>query len=142
MSTSFSSRLLSKLKSKVYRAAYVAENVRMGIALQIRAMREQRSGMSQAELGKLLGKPQSVVSRLENPDYGKATVQTLQEVADAFDVALLIKFVTYPEFLRQTEDVSPEGLRVESYSDEQMAEASLAEAINQGNSGGHLKSGG
>ncbi len=120
MFASFSKRLLSKLRSKKYRDAYVAENVRTGIAYQIRAMREQRDAMSQKDLGKLMHKPQSVVSRLEDPDYGKLTLQTLLRVAAAFDVALLVQFVTHEEFLRRTLDVSPRALEVDSFSSIQL----------------------
>lgn len=114
MNMNLTEKFLEKLKNKVYRSAYVAENVRMGIAFQIRAMREQRS-MSQAGLGDRLGKPQSVVSRLENPNYGKLTIQSLLEIASAFDVALLVQFVTYPEFIRRTRNVSPQAFQVDEF---------------------------
>jgi transcriptional regulator with XRE-family HTH domain len=115
VSVSFSKRLLAKLLGKKYRDAYIRENVQTGIAYQIRVMREQRNQMSQQELGKLLGKPQSVVSRLEDPDYGKLTLQTLFQVAAAFDVALLVQFVSHSEFMRRTEDVSPTALAVRAF---------------------------
>jgi transcriptional regulator with XRE-family HTH domain len=79
-------RLFEKLKSKPYRQAYVAEHVRTGIAYQIRSLRAQR-GWSQKRLAEEMGKPQSVVSRLEDPDYGKLSVQTILEGAAVFDVA-------------------------------------------------------
>jgi transcriptional regulator with XRE-family HTH domain len=111
-----SRRLLTKMLSKRYRDAYVAENVRTGIAYQIRALRQQRGPMSQKDLGRLTGKPQCVVSRLEDPDYGRFTLQTLLDVAAAFDVALLVQFVSHDEFLRRTRDVSPEALEVPSFA--------------------------
>ena len=120
MIVNFSKRILSKLLSKKYRDAYVAESVRTGIAYQIRAMRDQRDHMSQTALGAILGKPQSVVSRLEDPDYGKHTVQTLLEVAAAFDVALLVRFVTHENMLRITSDASPEALEVASFGPSQV----------------------
>jgi transcriptional regulator with XRE-family HTH domain len=92
----------------------VAEHVRTGISYQIRALRAQR-GWSQKKLAEEIGKPQSVVSRLEDPDYGKLSVQTLLEVASAFDVALLIQYVNFPEFLKRTRDVSQEALRADSF---------------------------
>ena len=108
-------RLFEKLNRKRYRDAYVAEQVRSGIAYQIRALREQRD-MQQGEFAEALGKPQSVVSRLENPDYGKLSLSTLLEVASTFDVALIVKYVSFPEFLRLTRDVSPEALKVDSFN--------------------------
>ena len=112
-------RLFEKLKSKPYREAYVAEHVRTGIAYQIRALRTQR-GWSQKRLAEEMGKPQSVVSRLEDPDYGKVSIQTVLEGAAAFDVALLVQYVSFPEFLRRTWDVSPEALQVDSFDVQQL----------------------
>ncbi len=119
MFVTLSKRLLEKLKSKAYRQAYVAEHVRTGIAFQIRALRAQR-GWSQKRFAEELGKPQSVVSRLEDPDYGKVSVQTLLEGAAAFDVALLIQYVSFPEFLHRTQDVSPEALQADSFDERQL----------------------
>ena len=85
------------------------EHVQTGISYQSRTLRAQR-GWAQKKLADVMGKPQSVVSRLENPDYGKLSVSTLLEFAAAFDVALLIQFVSFPEFLRRTRDVSPKHL--------------------------------
>jgi len=106
--------LLNKLLRKSYREAYVEENVRTGVAYQIRALREKR-GWSQKKLAQVLSKPQSVVSRIEDPDYGKLSIQTLLEVASALDVALLVQYVAFPEFIERMEDVSPEGLNRPSF---------------------------
>ena len=83
---------------KEYRDGYVASRVRTSIALQIRALREQRS-LSQREFADRLGKPQSVISRLENTEYGRVSVQTLLDIAAALDIALVVKFCALREFL-------------------------------------------
>jgi transcriptional regulator with XRE-family HTH domain len=119
MFANLSKRLFEKLKSKSYRDAYVAEHVRTGISYQIRALRAQR-GWSQKRLAEEMGKPQSVVSRLEDPDYGKVSIQTVLDGAAAFDVALLVQYISFPEFLRRTRDVSPEALRVDSFDEQQL----------------------
>jgi transcriptional regulator with XRE-family HTH domain len=85
------------LNSKAYRDAYMSNHVRAGIAYQLQALREQ-SGLSQAEFAKKIGKPQSVVSRLENTEYGKVTIQTLLDIAVSLDIALLVRFVDHAEF--------------------------------------------
>jgi transcriptional regulator with XRE-family HTH domain len=123
-----SKRLFEKLKSKAYREAYVAEHVRTGIAYQIRALRAQR-GWSQKKLAEEMGKPQSVVSRLEDPDYGKVSIQTVLEGAAAFDVALLVQFVGFPEFLDRTQNVSPEALQVESFDERQLRPRPIARSM-------------
>ncbi|MEO8883058.1 MAG: hypothetical protein ABI377_06570, partial [Devosia sp.] len=54
------------------------------------------------------------ISRLESTEYGKASVQTLLDIASANDVALVVRFVSYPEFLAQTSDMSPQALQPET----------------------------
>lgn len=106
-----------RFERKTYRDAYVAEHVRMAIASQITALREQR-GWSQAELGRRLGKPQSVISRLEDPDYGRLSVGTLLELASAFDVALQVRFVGFGALSEATKSLSPSAMKVASYDEE------------------------
>jgi transcriptional regulator with XRE-family HTH domain len=118
MIAALSKRLFNRLLRKPYRDAYVSEHVRTGIAYQVRALRGQR-GWSQKKLSEEMGKPQSVVSRLEDPDYGKLSVQTLLEVASAFDVALVVRYVSFPNFIRQTRDVSPESMWADSFAEGQ-----------------------
>ena len=96
---------LAKLANKSYRDSYMQMTVRGGIAYQIQALRD-KFGLTQAGFAERTGKQQSVISRLENTEYGKVSVQTLLDIASALDVALLIRFVSYPEFLRRTEDKS------------------------------------
>lgn len=108
-------KLFEKLRRKGYRHAYLREHVKRGIAYQIRALRDQR-GWKQGEFSKRLGKPQSVVSRLEDPSYGQMTVQTLLEVADVYDVALQVRFIPYSSFLRATRDLTTTSMQVPSFA--------------------------
>jgi hypothetical protein len=112
-----SKKLLERLQRKAYRHAYLAEHVRRGIAYQIRALRDQRK-WKQGMFAKMLGKPQSVACRLEDPDYGKVTIQTLLEVANVFDVALEVRFVRYSSFIRNTRDVSVVSMRLPEFNDD------------------------
>ena len=60
--------LAKKLRSKKYRDSYLSSHIRMFLANQLASLQGE---MSQQEFGQLLGKPQPIVSRLQNPDYGK-----------------------------------------------------------------------
>lgn len=102
-------------KSRPFRRAYVREQIKQGIPAQIRAMREAR-GMKQADLAEALGKAQSNVARIEDPRYGKFTLQTLLEIADAFDVWLSVEFVSFAEGLRRTERAGYAALSAPSFS--------------------------
>lgn len=108
---------LFKLKRKSYRDAYVEEHVKTSLPFQIRALREQRE-WSQADLGEKTGMRQNAISRLEKPDYGSLSVNTLIRLASAFDVALLIKFVPFRKLLDEFSDLSTEALEVASFDDE------------------------
>lgn len=111
-------RLSRFQESKEYRASYTTGRVRLAIATQIRALREQFS-TTQDAFAEKIGKPQSVISRLENPDYGKMSVQTLLDIAEALDITLVVKFMSYDKFftLLDDKDVSLDALRVESFAE-------------------------
>lgn len=109
--------MFNDLANKAFRIAFLAENIKAGLAFQIRALRE-RAKWSQPELAEKSAKTQSVISRLENPNYGKYTISTLLDMARAFDVALLIKFVPYSRLIAELQDLSPKGLAVDNYSQE------------------------
>lgn len=103
--------------SKEYRDAYVLEHIKNGVAFQIRALREERD-WTQEKLGEMAQKPRNVISRLEDPNYGKATLATLQELASAFDCGLLIKFVPFSRLVREYDDVAPTTLSAKSVTEE------------------------
>ena len=92
---------LVKFGSKKYRDGYLQSRVRGRIAYQIQALRE-KLGLTQQAFAELTGKKQSTISRLEDTEYGKVSVQTLLDIACATDVALVVKFSSYPDFLDQT----------------------------------------
>lgn len=76
-----------------------------GIAWQIKINRKFRN-MSQSELAKALGTRQSAISRMEDPEYGAHSLDTLKQVAHAFDCALLVKFISYSELAKESEKLS------------------------------------
>ena len=108
-------RLAEKFVDKTYRDAYVAQHTRQFLARQVRAL---RGDMTQDQFGKVLEKPQSVISRLEDPNYGKWALQTAFDVAAKCDVAVVIRFVDHGTFLRLTSDMSDAAVHPSAFSQE------------------------
>jgi transcriptional regulator with XRE-family HTH domain len=99
--------LAGSLEDVEFRGSYMAHHLRAFLADQIRGL---RGDMSQKEFGELIGKPQSVVSRLESEDYRSVSLQTLIEIAIKLNIAFLGRFVDFPTFLRATADFSEKAI--------------------------------
>jgi transcriptional regulator with XRE-family HTH domain len=110
-----SRKFADELAEKAMRDAYLEAQTRTKLAQQIRALRVQR-GWQQRELGHLMDKPQGNVARLEDREVARYTLTTLFELASAFDVGFIAKFVTYEDFLRDTEDLTEAALKVRSFN--------------------------
>lgn len=111
---------LERLKDSTYRHALVGAHIRNGIAFQIRAMRKAKhwdqKKLAEVALGK--AELQSMISRYENPDYGKYSMQTLLDLAKAFDVALEVKFAPFSSIVRLDEELPKSILAVPSFTQE------------------------
>lgn len=93
-------RLLERLKrGPKDRAKFVDSQVNKGIAYQIRALRD-RQDLSQEDLAQLTGMNQNAISRLESPTRGRPTISTLKRLAEALDVALVVRFVPFSQFAK------------------------------------------
>ena len=113
-------QLLASLDNKEYREALAIEHVNTTLAIQIRKMREnQNPQWSQSDLANRFGKHQTAISQWENPDYGRHSIKTLKELAGAFDVALLVKFIPFSELVKDMVSLSETRLSPPSFSEEQ-----------------------
>ena len=88
-------------------------------------MRVQR-GWSQIDLANKLGiKTQSAVARMEDPSYGKLSINTLLKLSSVFDVALSIRFQSFGKFMTEREDLSSKALQAEGFEDDKLIHSLL-----------------
>lgn len=106
-----------KWRDAEYRQEYMECATHQTIAWQIKINREKRS-LTQANLAKLIGTTQSGISRAEDIEYGKHNLATLLKIANAFDCALMVNFVSYSELAYQSHKLSEDDLYASAYSEE------------------------
>lgn len=104
-------------KDKEYRHAYAAAAVEQGVAWQIKLNREAR-GLSQGKLASQIGSKQSSVSRMEDPEYGSHSIPGLLKLAEAFDCALLVKFVPFSVLAAESKNLGSVALYAKPYCEE------------------------
>ena len=90
-------KLWKRLRDKEYREAFVEGAINDSVAVQIYSMRQDR-GWTQQYLADRLDTKQAAISRLEGGD-NPPTLKNLLKIASAFDVALMVRFVPFSEFL-------------------------------------------
>lgn len=112
-------KLISDLGEPNYRRGFVEGHATDTIAFQLRALRKARD-WDQREVGERLGNPklQPMISRYENPNYGRYSVKTLLELAAAFDVALIVRFAPYSELIEWDFASSPSQLAPPAFIDD------------------------
>lgn len=104
------------LSDKTFRTAWMREKLAFHIAASVRANREAR-GWSQLELARRAAVSLSVVGRVETINTVlHVDVRTLLKIARALDIALLVQFTSWPEFIAATA-----GIRVVEPFEQAMA---------------------
>ncbi len=83
--------LNEELKDKELAKDYYKELEKARIAVEITHFRE-KLGITQKELAKKINTTQSVIARLENPEYKKYSLSTLRKVAEALNLELSVSF--------------------------------------------------
>ena len=111
-------QMRKNLNDSDFRKQFINAHVDEGIAFQIRALRN-RQQLKQSELAQLMGVRQPLIASWENPNYGKYTLNTLKDLAKAFDVGLLVRFVPFSTVIDWTVDLTPDAIAPPSFDEEQ-----------------------
>jgi len=85
----FRNFLNEELKDKEFAKDYYKELEKARIAVEITHFRE-KLGITQKELAKMINTTQSVIARLENPEYKKYSLSTLRKIAEALNLELSV----------------------------------------------------
>lgn len=116
-------------KSKKDRHRFLVNHLSANIAAQIFSLRTSPSRKwTQIRLAKEARIPQPRIPVYESPDYGAFSLATLKKLAYAFDVGLIIKFVTFDELAKEIANQCPENLRPSTFEDGLAQQQCLAAA--------------
>jgi len=98
-----------KLKDLRRRRRFIANQIKNGFAFQVRALRKTRN-MTQQELAHEAETTQALISRIERNGAANLSVKTLQKIADAFDVALVVRLEPIDRLLQWVDGLSPAAM--------------------------------
>jgi len=74
-------------------------------------------------LAEKVGMAQARISLLENPNYENPSLSTLKRVANALDIALVVRFTSFGKFFALVDSEEPRTLALPSFEEEFGTEA-------------------
>lgn len=110
-------QLFKSFMDKEKRDLFVSQNIGTTISAQLFSMREKKD-WTQEELAQKTEMAQARISVLENPNYENFSIKTLKRLASAFDVGLMVRFVSFGELAEWVSNLSPEDLAVPDFEHE------------------------
>jgi transcriptional regulator with XRE-family HTH domain len=111
------SSLAEQLREKEYRDAYVASQIRIGLPMQCRALRESRE-WTQPQLAEAAGMSQPRISEIERPGERKLNLETLLRLASAFDVGLQVRFVPFSRLVDDDDSIHFDSFYVSPFAED------------------------
>lgn len=120
------------LRDESARKAFVSSTIAARLAVRIYNLRKQ-AGWTQPQLAEHADMKQARISVLEQGDYENFTFSTLKKIAAAFGVAIIIDFVSFPEFLKWSESLTAETAGPDSFdeSDKKGIDAFVPQEVSE-----------
>jgi transcriptional regulator with XRE-family HTH domain len=106
--TTNSSKLWVRLAEPEYRNALVSSTIAARIAVRIYNLRK-KLGWTQTKLADEAEMKQARISLLEQADYENCSINTLKRIAAAFNVAVIVDFVSFRDFIKWSSDIDSES---------------------------------
>ena len=111
------SSLVAELRDKQYRHAFVKSQLRIGLPMMCRVLRESR-GWTQPMLAKEAGMSQPRISEIERPGERNLNLETLLRLAEAYDVALQVRFVPFRCLVDDSDNTSLHKYSVKPFEED------------------------
>ena len=105
--------ILKELEDKESREFFVRDSIDEGLSFQIIALRKQ-FGWSQKELAKRSKLSIKIIKELEDPNISNNEFDFFVKVANAFDIVLSVRFVSFKEEIELLDNLS---LEVDPYEE-------------------------
>ncbi|MDQ1470820.1 MAG: hypothetical protein QOJ99_2300 [Bryobacterales bacterium] len=107
------------MKEKAYRHGLVNAQIEIDLPFQIKALRKQR-GWTQPELARRTEMKQPRISAMEKSGGANFSLETLKRLAEAFDVALVVRFAPFSDLLTWSDSFRPDEFEIPSFEDEML----------------------
>ena len=85
----FEDHLKEKMKNSAWKKAYLKERKALFLAYRIQCLREDL-GLTQADLARRMKTSQQAISRLESGEHEGITLKTIENLAEAMGVELVL----------------------------------------------------
>lgn len=107
-------KIWDRLQQKAYRASYSDAQRTVLLPFQIAVLRESQ-GWSQEELAQRCGWSASRQAKIETVGEDALTWKTLEKLAAALDIGLLIKFAPFSELVKEEAVFDPNTFKIPSF---------------------------
>lgn len=111
-----------KLEKESYRDGYVQAQKAVGLAFQISALRKNK-GWTEEELAKKCGWSKDRQIEIETVGGDELAWETLQTLAAAFDIGIMVKFASFSEMVEEEKSFDPNTFNVLSFNEDGLGRA-------------------
>lgn len=110
-------KLANEFEDHEYAHVYIQSHVLDRLAMQVHTLRNQR-GLSQTELAALSGIGQGKISKIETGDFESLNLKTLFKLAEALDVAPVVRFERFIDAIDDVTELQVGNLNLPARTDD------------------------
>ena len=110
---------MTGIRNKGYRHLSASAQLEVDLPIQIRAYRKQK-GLTRPKPADLADMGVSRIKAMEEPGGASFSLETLCRLAEAFDVALIVRFRSFDELAERSIEFSPDDFAVARTSESKL----------------------